>query len=438
MPHGHAIHRCFLDGGTGLHSLDADEIRSVNGLLDALGAPRKVMCLPLPGRSQIAGFAVAACASDPAASSSLGPVAALFSRQAGLLLEGLLLHEHARDSLRSQSFGEMVGSTPQMLEMFELLRMVARTDVSALITGETGTGKELVARALHYGSRRKEMPFVAVNCAAIPEDLVESELFGHEKGAFTGSHKRRAGKVEQAAGGTLFLDEISEMPAFAQAKLLRFLQEMKYERVGGEGLLHADVRVIAATNRNVEQAMNTGRLRMDLVHRLNTFTISVPPLRARLRDIPLLTEHFLAGARERGEVQAAGVASKVYAVLMAHMWPGNVRELRNVILRAAVLAGDGEITPDLMRFGTDVSDDVPDLTPADDIFARLYPENDTRVLPELRDDLVERFERFHMDRLLREHGGNVSHSAQAAGIGRKNFSVKMKKYGLNREDYVSD
>lgn len=239
---------------------------------------------------------------------------------------------------RSVGEVELVGDSPAMQNVLEQVQVVAPTDASVLLVGETGTGKEVVARALHAGSKRSGQPFITVNCAAMPKDLIESELFGHEKGAFTGASAQRKGRFELADGGTIFLDELGELPAEAQAKLLRVLQERTFERVGGTRTMRTDVRVIAATNRDLTAMMAEGHFREDLYYRLNVFPITIPPLRARRSDIPVLARHFTAQAARRLGKPLSGIAESSLQALQRYNWPGNIRELMNVIERAAILA----------------------------------------------------------------------------------------------------
>jgi len=339
--------------------------------------------------------------------------------------------EGAQEPPVGQKFDRIIGASDQMQAIFSVLHTVANVDVPVLILGETGTGKELVARALHDTGGRKGKTFISVNCATLPAEMVESELFGHEKGAFTGALQQRIGKVELAEGGTLFLDEIAEMHVGLQAKLLRFLEEHTFERIGGTRPLRADVRVLAATNRDIEQAIRDNVLRMDLVYRLNTITISLPPLRERREDIPLLVNHFIEEANKRYGCAIRGVDPKVYAELGTHHWPGNVRELKNVIDRAAILTKTGRITLDSIQLSPVDSSSVGKEVPK----PSLSPQTD-RPLMELKRELVEQFERSYIDRLLRQFGGNVTRSARAARIGKKNFIMKMRQYNINRQDYL--
>jgi DNA-binding NtrC family response regulator len=239
--------------------------------------------------------------------------------------------------------GDLVGESPQMRELFTLVRQIAGTNACVLITGESGTGKELVARAIHSSSPRSAEPFVAINCAAMPETLIESELFGHEKGAFTGAVERRAGALELAHGGTLLLDEIGEMPMAMQAKLLRVLEDFRYRRLGGKQELVANIRVLAATNRDPEDAVKSGHLREDLYYRLNVFHLALPPLRDRPGDIPMIAATLIERLNQKHATRVTHLMPDALAMLAEQRWEGNVRELRNVIERAVILAGSGPI-----------------------------------------------------------------------------------------------
>src|SRR5947209_1906478 len=247
--------------------------------------------------------------------------------------------------------GAIVGACPAMREVYKAIGRVAGQSVPVLITGESGTGKELVARAVYQHGPRARAPFLALNCAAIPEHLLESELFGHEKGAFTGADHQRIGKFEQCSGGTIFLDEIGDMSPLTQAKVLRVLQEHRFERVGGNETVHADVRVVAATNRNLEQLVATGRFRSDLYYRLNVFTIRLPPLRERLDDLPLLVGHFLHRfGREFGKA-VHSAAPEALDLLRRHPWPGNVRELQSVVKQALLQTTGPVLLADFLPVG---------------------------------------------------------------------------------------
>lgn len=336
-----------------------------------------------------------------------------------LLLKKVLrfrsLEEENRDLKRrilSRSvFEELVGKSKAMQEVFELVALVAETDATVLVLGESGTGKELVARAVHRRSKRKDGPVVALNCSAIPESLFEAELFGYEKGAFTGAIRRRSGKIEQAHGGTLFLDEIAEMPPAAQAKLLRVLQERSFTRIGGNENVHADIRIVSATNKEDLKAMvDAGSLREDLFYRLNVFAIRLPPLRDRREDIPLIVEHFIdqiGGGRH--------VSETAMAILMDYRFPGNVRELWNIIERASILCREGTIEPkhlpmEIAGKGKAGSGTIPD---------------SGEMLP--LKDAVRRFELEYIQRVLKSVGGSRSRASDLLGVGRKALWERLRR-----------
>ncbi len=326
------------------------------------------------------------------------------------------LREQVRDLRRHLTLEEiLIGESEAMQRLEQQIRSAAPSSSRVLITGENGSGKEIVARTLHRLSLRAEQPFVDVNCAAIPEELIESELFGHRKGAFTGAIDDRKGKFELADGGTLFLDEIGDMSLKTQAKVLRVLQEQTFQRVGGQQTIKVDVRVIAATNKNLETEIANGNFRSDLYYRLAVIPIEVPPLRSRGSDIVLLAEHFLRRfAAETGQPKkklSAGAAAK----LRGYHWPGNVRELRNVIERLAILLPGDAIEPEDVQLGTrtDAPADIPSNLP----------------LKEARDEFEKR---YILDR-LREYAGNVSRTADALGVERSNLYRKLHAYGIRVE-----
>jgi DNA-binding NtrC family response regulator len=325
---------------------------------------------------------------------------------------------------RDLGFENLVGSGAAMRKVFATIRKVAETDLTVLIRGESGTGKELVAQALHEHSARKQGPFVAVNCAAISRELVESELFGHEKGAFTGAEARRVGRFEAAEGGTIFLDEIGDMAAETQAKVLRVLQERSFERVGGSKPLAVDVRVVAATHRDLEREVAEGRFREDLYYRLKVVEIEMPPLRERSEDLAALATRFLDQLAERHGRARRRLSAAALAALSRHAWPGNVRELRNVVERAAVLASGEEI-------------EVEDLAlPAARESAGPAPEG-LAGLPfgEAKRSAAAQFERAFLLRALRENGGNISRTAEAIGMVRQSLQQKIRELGLRDEDW---
>jgi two-component system nitrogen regulation response regulator NtrX len=312
---------------------------------------------------------------------------------------------------------EIIGASSAIQEVRNKLRLVAPTTASVLITGENGTGKELVARALHFQSRRSHRAFVEVNCAAIPEDLIESELFGHEKGSFTGATSRRQGKFDLAHEGTLFLDEIGDMSLKTQAKILRILEEQRFERVGGSRPIQVDVRVVAATNKNLEEEIRKGSFREDLYHRINVIPLHVPPLRERRGDIPLLAQYFLEELARENQAPPKTLTPGALEVLAARPWPGNVRELKNFIWRISLLA------PGLVI-------DADDL-PLEQSMTANYTGSVSALLtlPDFREARAQ-FEREFLKRKLEEHGGNVSATAEAIGLERSHLYRKLRTYGL--------
>jgi transcriptional regulator with GAF, ATPase, and Fis domain len=313
-----------------------------------------------------------------------------------------------------------VGTSAQWTKVLADATQVAATDATVLVLGESGTGKEVVARYVHRASPRADGPFVAINCAALPEQLLESELFGHERGAFTGASQARAGKIEQAAGGVLFLDEIGEMAPAMQAKLLRVLQEREFQRVGGTKTLHADVRVVAATNREPRRAMEAGTLREDLYYRLSVFEIRLPPLRERPDDIVVLAEAFLDEIGRGVGRPAAGISEDARERLLAHGWPGNVRELRNAIERAVILCQGGLVTADHLppAIAAPVRGDVPrdgDSSPA-------TAGADGRTLDEVEREMLER--------AMLTAGNNKSQAAKLLGLTRGQLYSLLRRHGL--------
>jgi DNA-binding NtrC family response regulator len=334
--------------------------------------------------------------------------------------------ENLRQEIEERyQFGNILGRNPRMQEIFQLIRTVAETEATILIQGESGTGKELIARSIHYNSRRKDRPFVVVSCSALPETLLESELFGHEKGAFTGAIRQRIGRFEMADGGTVFLDEIGEMPMPVQMKLLRVLQEREVERVGGDHAIKVDVRVIAATHKDLHRAMNERMFREDLFYRLNVVPINLPPLRERLDDVPLLAAHFLKKYSEKNKKQIMSITPRAFGSLIHYSYPGNVRELENIIERAVIMEkGDSLSRIDLKHPGMGGSAAVLPLIGSD-----ILPFRKTKT------EVVERFEREYFSQLLRMYRGNMSHAAKHANMNIKNFHEKMARYGLKKEAF---
>ena len=342
----------------------------------------------------------------------------------------ILLVSHALDMvnleeeniLLRQKLGreyELTGESPPISELKETIGIVAHTNAWILIMGENGTGKELVARSVHRQSRRVNKPFIEVNCAAIPEDLIESELFGHEKGAFTGATAKKRGKFDLAHEGTIFLDEVADMSLKAQAKVLRILQEKKFERVGGTRLIPTDVRVLAATNKDLEQEMEAGRFRQDLYYRLNVIPLRVPPLRERREDIPLLVNRFLQDlAQKEGEEQKTMTMAAI-GVLMEHPWPGNVRELKNIVERLVIMTPGNVID----------ARDIPSLNKdAEVVLDSSFYDSDSFKAAKVE------FEKSYIVKKLREFEGNISKTAEAIGLERSNLHKKIKAYGLDVKD----
>jgi len=322
------------------------------------------------------------------------------------------LHELKQRFSESHKPGELIGTSPVMRHVYSLIERVRDTSASVLISGESGTGKELVARALHTGSSRAREPFVAINCAAVPANLLESELFGHVKGAFTDARTARSGLFQQASGGTLFLDEIGETPPEMQVKLLRALQERAARPVGGNTELAFDVRVIAATNRDLETAVESGRFRDDLYYRLNVVQINVPPLRARGNDIMLLTNHFVQIAAQRAQRAVQGVSVETARLLLDYDWPGNVRQLQNCIERAVTLARFDELSP------IDLPEKIRKAKPA-------MPGTTVTGIEGLL--TLEAMERRYVEQVVLLAAGNKSHAARLLGLDRRTLYRKLDR-----------
>ncbi len=332
---------------------------------------------------------------------------------------------------REDRFGDMLGRSVKMRGIFALLQKVAPTDLTVLVTGESGTGKELVAKALHEASRRQGGPFVVQDCSAIPKDLIESTLFGHERGAFTGATERRKGSFEQAHGGTLFLDEIGELSLDLQPKLLRVLENREIKRVGGDRPIPVDVRVVAATNRDLRQMVNEGTFREDLYYRLSVVQVELPPLRERTEDIPLLVRHFLDAFAARmwpGEGRRFEVAPEAMRRLQAQPWPGNVRELKNTVERAAALADEAVLQSSDLVPGAQRMPVVP--VPGD---ATHFVEEGI-PFKEAKQQVLDAFEAAYLRALLEQHKGNITRSAQAAGLTRYHLRELAKRHGLRAGD----
>lgn len=324
-------------------------------------------------------------------------------------------------STRAEYFN-IIGSSKPMQTIYETIESVAKSDANVLIVGESGTGKELIANAIHYNSLRARKPFIKVNCAALPKELIESELFGHTKGAFTGAHADKEGLVQHAAGGSLMLDEIAEMPVELQPKLLRVLQERSYRKIGSEKTYAVDFRLISSTNRPPADAIRDGVLRDDLFYRISTITIHVPPLRDRSEDIQLLTDHFLHEYAQKYERPIGGVSPAAYQRLFGHGWPGNVRELQNVIERAVLLAKGNRVEPVDLPFD---NGSLPEGSPAGVSWD--VPPNMT----------LEDIERLVIEKTLQRTGGNKQAAANLLGIYRPRLYSKIRKYNIDVAALVS-
>ena len=332
-------------------------------------------------------------------------------------------------SLRNQlqtrySFQNVLSKNPQMHAIFELISNIAYTNTTVLIEGETGTGKEQTARAIHQASQNRTGPLVAVNCAALPESLLESELFGHEKGAFTSAVSQRRGRFEQAHGGTIFLDEVGDVPLTMQAKLLRVLQERRFERVGGTESIEVDVRVIAATNRNLKRLVAQGAFREDLYYRLNVVKIELPPLRERPEDIPLLATHFIAKCTRPGEAPRL-ISPRAMEVLLGYRWPGNIRELENAVERACITSRDNVIQVE--NLPAEITAPAAPRAP--------FHIDLERPLPELLRDAVNNIERQYISKALKKTRGNVSRCARICGMSRRSITGKIAEYKLDKSAF---
>lgn len=322
-------------------------------------------------------------------------------------------------STRGEYFN-IIGSSKQMQMIYETIEAVAKSDANVLVVGESGTGKELIANAIHYNSLRARKPFIKVNCAALPKELIESELFGHTKGAFTGAHADKDGLVQHAAGGSLLLDEIAEMPVELQPKLLRVLQERSYRKIGSERTYPADFRLISSTNRPPADAIRDGLLRDDLFYRISTITIHVPPLRERTEDIQILTEHFLKLYARKYQRQITGISQAAYGRLFAHPWPGNVRELQNVLERAVLLAKGTKIEPVDLPFDNGAA--------AAANGAAQPNGGDWNVPPNMT---LEDIEKLVIAETLKRTGGNKQAAANILGIYRPRLYSKIRKYKID-------
>jgi DNA-binding NtrC family response regulator len=326
-----------------------------------------------------------------------------------LQAENIQLKQKLQDKYK---FGNIIGRSKKMQDLFELVESVAASEANILIQGENGTGKELIANAIHYASKRLKGPFIKINCAAIPKDLIESELFGYKKGAFTGAQNDKEGLFEMAEGGSLLLDEIGEMPSYLQTKLLRVLQEREYRPIGSDRIVRVDFRLVCATNIDLDAALRDGKLREDLYFRINTITLRVPPLREKTEDIPLLCEHFLEKYRQRHQRNVKSIAPAAYHVLIRHRWPGNVRELENVIERGVLVAKGSEIT---------VSD-LPESLRTESTTTTEFVIPPHRTLAEI--------EKMAILQTLQRTNWNKQEAAQILGLYRPTLYSKMKKHDI--------
>ena len=345
----------------------------------------------------------------------------------------------ATDDKLQTAVDEIIGQSPEIVEIAKLIGQVSKTDAAVLIFGESGTGKELVARAVHRNSRRCNHPFLSVNCAALPETLLESELFGHEKGAFTGAYYKRIGKFEQADKGTLFLDEIADMSMLTQSKLLRVLQEKKIERVGGNESIDVDVRIVAATNKSLVEAMKEGSFRVDLFYRLKVVSLFLPPLRERRTDISLLVDHFCQKFAKQLQQPTRHVSRKGLQMLMKHPWPGNVRELENNIQTALVMSKNDALQPeDFPIFNEDKTGSVVDVGALKEDYCEAFRRIVDPVMPQLLAGshghvfqiLEAAFEQAVIGSCLKQFDGNQVKSSEALGISRNTLRDRIARYGI--------
>ena len=388
-----------------------------------------VICLPLQYEGELFGVLyldnrTVRGSFKPDTCAFLQEFADLISLSAYRALERKRLSNRVLDlerKLRQEyEFEALLGHSPQMVKVLELVSQVAETDAPVLIEGETGTGKELVARAIHRNSQRRDNPMVSINCGAIPENLLESELFGFEKGAFTGATKRRKGKFEQAEGGTIFLDEVDEMSQALQVKLLRILQWGEYSPLGSDLTCQCDVRIVAATKKPLNELVQKGIFRDDLYYRLNLIRIYIPPLRERKEDIPLLADYFFQSAKARLSKPAKKISPEVIDQLMEYDFPGNVRELENIINRAVILCKGPEIK-------------IAHL-PAEITQKHSTTKATLQPFKQAKQTILENFERSYLLKVLKTSGGNIKKAAQLAGMHEKNFHQKLKQYGIRAKD----
>ncbi len=414
------------------------EISKAAGFLNRTGIGRgaknkqdiSFICVPIKVDFEIAGTLSMAKEYDPRIEESelvrlLSVIGSMIARAVRARQDRMEIVERLRNEnsqlqneLKNRFLSEnIVGNSSKMRTVFQEIQQVARTQATVLIRGESGVGKELIADAVHYGSDRANKPFIKVNCSALPESLIESELFGHEKGAFTGADMLKKGRFELAEGGSIFLDEIGELPMPIQVKLLRVLQERQYERLGGQKTINSDVRVVAATNRNLEKAIKEGKFREDLYYRLNVFPLFVPPLRERLSDIPLLVDHFIHKANKKNGTDIIRISSSAIDMLVIYHWPGNIRELENCIERAAILSTDRAIRSQHLP---------PTLQTAQS--SGTAKKGTLKVV-------VEKVEKQLIIDSLTNKKGNVLQSAKELGVSNRILGLRILKYNIDVKKY---
>jgi two-component system response regulator HydG len=395
--------------------IEADPSKTVF-LPDAFQAAEKLVTFPLYHENQLQGAMLIACPGNCACVTKELDIIDLILNQTAGAIRRSVLHEEELSELKTRiehtaEFSGIIGKDPQMQNIYRLVEDIAPTDATVLIQGESGTGKELVARAVHRQSPRKNKPFIVINCSAYPATLLESELFGHEKGAFTGAIRQKIGRFEQADGGTVFLDEIGEIAPSAQIKLLRVLQSQKFERIGGEETLNVDVRILAATNKNLLEEVTNGSFREDLFYRLNVIPIQLPPLKKRRNDIPLLARYFLRRFSAEQNKEIKNFSSEAMRLLLDYSWPGNVRELENSIEHTAVLAKRSKV--EISDLPSSIREFAP--TPALETPGTIV-ENEKKLLQEV----------------LEECDWNKKKAALQLGISRSTLYEKIKKYQIRK------
>jgi two-component system response regulator HydG len=388
-------------------------------LPDVYGASEKIVAFPLRHEGQFLGAMLIACPGGcDCVTKDLDIIEIILEQSTGAIRRAIAHEEEIRELRtrieKSSGFGDLVGKDPQMQVIYKLIEDVAPTDATVLIQGESGTGKELVARAIHNNSLRKDEPFIVINCSAYPATLLESELFGHEKGAFTGAVRQKSGRFEQADGGTVFLDEIGEISPTAQIKLLRILQNQKFERVGGEKTLTVNTRILAATNKDLQQEVKTGSFREDLFYRLNVIPIQVPPLRDRRNDIPLLAKNFLQKFAGEQNKTVQRFSSEAMRLLLNYDWPGNVRELENSIEHATVIVKGKYVEVSELPAG----------------IQQARPRN-PKISNGAKHSIMEN-EKNLLREVLGECNWNKKETAAKLGISRSTLYEKLKKYNITK------